>query len=88
MAGESAIFQSEELGPEDRARETAVIQLRRAEGICRCDFKAQTGFDLASLLGERLGHYLSIGLLEELGEQIFLTNQGKCVADSIFADLL
>src|SRR5205814_1728793 len=35
LAGEPATFQSEELGPEERARETIAVQLRRAEGIER-----------------------------------------------------
>src|SRR5262249_251299 len=46
LAGASAAFQTEELAPEERARETMAVQLRRAEGIDRRAFRAQTGFDL------------------------------------------
>src|SRR5262249_50857771 len=51
LAGEPATFQSEELGPEERARETIGVQLRRAEGIDRDAFRRQTGFELDALAG-------------------------------------
>ena len=35
LAGESPTFQSEQLGPRDRAFETMATQLRRADGIDR-----------------------------------------------------
>src|SRR5262249_59961710 len=41
LAGEPATFQREELGPEERARETLAVQLRRAEGIDRAAFLVQ-----------------------------------------------
>src|SRR5207247_11167159 len=43
LAGETPTLQSEMLEPEPRARETMAVQLRRAEGIARRDFHAQTG---------------------------------------------
>ena len=46
LSGEPATFQSEELGSEERARETMAVQLRRAEGIDRAAFRIQAGFDL------------------------------------------
>src|SRR5207237_6771719 len=50
-AGESATFQSEQLAPEERARETIAVQLRRADGIERHSFRHQTGFELDTLVG-------------------------------------
>lgn len=47
--GVSPLFQSEELAPVDRARETAAVQLRRVEGIARSAYREQTGFDLDDL---------------------------------------
>src|SRR5262249_51821558 len=54
LAGELATFQSEKLEPEERARETIGLQLRRAEGIDRRSFREQTGFDLDDLVGPAL----------------------------------
>src|SRR5205807_2009272 len=49
LAGESPVFQSEVLDPEERARETMALQLRRIEGIQRGPFYEQTGFHLDKL---------------------------------------
>jgi oxygen-independent coproporphyrinogen-3 oxidase len=88
LAGESPTFQSEELGPEDRAKETAVIQLRRCDGITRAEFQGQTGYSLKALLGEKMAWHISAGLLDDDGERVRLSRRGKCVADGIVADLL
>src|SRR5262245_39762975 len=53
-AGAPTVFQSEELSPEERARETLALQLRRAEGIDRGAFLAQTGHSLDALAGPAL----------------------------------
>jgi oxygen-independent coproporphyrinogen-3 oxidase len=88
LAGESPVFQSEELSPEERARETMAVQLRRAEGIDRPAFRAQTGFDLDHLLGQSLWEQVELGLLKDDGQSICLSRRGKCVADSVIERLL
>src|SRR6185503_14331172 len=50
LAGQSPIAESEQLGPEDSARERLVFALRRLEGIDTADFAAATGYSV-----ERLG---------------------------------
>ena len=88
LAGESPVFQSERLGPRDRAFETVGTQLRRADGIDRPRFREQTGFDLDGLLGERLRGLVEAGLLCDNGVSVALTRQGKCVADGVIEDLM
>src|SRR4051812_16770989 len=44
LSGEAPTFQSECLPPEESARETAAVQLRRAAGVARDRFRKQTGF--------------------------------------------
>lgn len=88
LAGEPATFQSEELGPEERARETMALQFRRAEGIDRTSFAAQTGFDLDALAGEAIARHVDLGLLADDGVFVRLTRQGKCVADTLIRNLL
>ena len=87
-AGESTTLQSETLPPEERARETMAIQLRRAEGIHRRDFLQQTGFDLDALAGPILQRQAALGLIIEDGMGVRLTRQGKYVADTLVAQLL
>jgi len=88
LAGESPTFQSEELGPEERACETIGVQLRRAEGIERDAFRRQTGFGLEALVGPKMRHHVDLGLLVDDGVRVRLTRRGKCVADAMICDLL
>jgi len=88
LAGESPTFQSEELDPESRAFETIATQLRRSEGIDRSRFERQTGYALDQLVAPRLKRLCAIGTLEDTGETVRLTRQGRCVADAVIADLL
>jgi len=87
LAGESCTFQSETLPPEERARETIAVQLRRGEGINRTGFLIQTGFAVDQLAGAALARNVDLGLLEDNGTNIRLTRRGKCVADSLVAGL-
>jgi oxygen-independent coproporphyrinogen-3 oxidase len=88
LAGEPATFQSETLGPEERARETISVQLRRAEGINRPAFLAQTGFDLDSLARQAIERHAALGLVHDDGVNVSLTREGKCVADVLVQDYL
>jgi oxygen-independent coproporphyrinogen-3 oxidase len=88
QAGESPTVQFEELPPEERARETMAMQLRRAEGIDRCAFREQTGFDLDSLAGRAVARHVELELLADDGERVRLTRQGKYVADAVITGLL
>jgi oxygen-independent coproporphyrinogen-3 oxidase len=88
LAGEPATFQAEELGPEERARETMAVQLRRCDGIDRKAFRTQTGFDLDALAGARLTALVGQGLLCDDGVRVRLTRAGKYVADGVIERLL
>jgi oxygen-independent coproporphyrinogen III oxidase len=88
LSGESPTFQSEELSPPERARETMAVQLRRAEGIGRGPFREQTGFDLDAVAGPALAQVVGLALLTDDGEQVRLTRQGKYVADAVIERLL
>jgi oxygen-independent coproporphyrinogen-3 oxidase len=88
LSGESVTWQSEELPPEERARETMAIQLRRAEGIDRSAFRTQTGFDLDAVAGAALTLLAEQGFLADDGKGVRLTRRGKYVADTVIERLL
>lgn len=88
LAGEPATFQYEVLGPEERARETMALQLRRSNGIDRRGFRDQTGFDLDALTGAALARQVELGLIEDHGAGVHLTRRGKCVADAVIREFL
>jgi oxygen-independent coproporphyrinogen-3 oxidase len=87
VAGESPVFQTEQLGAEDRARETMALNLRRAEGIDRQAFTSRAGFQLDEIAGPSLQRNIERGLLEDNGQSVKLSRRGKCVADAVIADL-
>ena len=86
--GRPAFFISEELGPRERAFETIAVQLRRAEGIDRDTFKVQTGFDMDGLIGKSIEGLVGLRLADDREAAVSLTRSGKCVADSIIAQLM
>src|SRR5438552_94375 len=88
MAGQPAAFQSEVLEPEDRARETIALQLRRSDGIERRAFYNQTGFELDHLAGATLTQQVDLGLIEDNGTTVRLTRKGKCVADAVIREFM
>jgi oxygen-independent coproporphyrinogen-3 oxidase len=88
LAGEPAAFQEETLPPEERARETLAVQLRRAEGIDRGAFRVQTGFEVDALGGPAIARHVELGLLQDDGAGVRLTRQGKYVADAVISALL
>lgn len=87
-SGQSAVFQSEELAPEERARETLALNLRRTEGICRSTFIQQTGFSIDKLAGKAIAKQIANRLLEDDDTSVRLTRKGKCLADSVIESLL
>lgn len=88
LTGKSGTQTSEELPPEERARELLALGLRRAEGISRAEFQQQTRFTLESLIGDTVCKYAALGLLEDDGKNVRLTRAGRFVADSIVVDCL
>ncbi len=88
LSGESVTWQSEELPPEERARETMAVQLRRAEGIDRSAFRTQTGYDLDAVAGAALTLLAEQGFLADDGSGVRLTRRGKYVSDTVIERLL
>ncbi len=88
-SGEPATGPSEELSPEDRARETAVLMLRRTgTGLDRADFRHRTGFEIDGLAGPAVERYSRIGYLEDDGTRLRLSREGVFVADRVMAAFL
>lgn len=86
--GESPIYQSESLDPEPRARETAILNLRRAEGIELELFHQQTGFDFRELAGRALAEFVGMGLMIDTGSTVRLTRPGFLLADGLFSRIV
>jgi oxygen-independent coproporphyrinogen-3 oxidase len=80
---------SEQLPPEARARETAILNLRRTRlGIDRAEFTARTGFQLDDLCGPALERHRQAGLIVDDHRRVRLSRAGLFLADTVMADLL
>ncbi len=80
--------QSETLLPEERARETAMLHLRRTAGLMRAEFRAQTGFAVDDLAPAALRRWTEHELLADDGAGVRLTRAGLMVADGVLASFL
>jgi oxygen-independent coproporphyrinogen-3 oxidase len=88
-AGQSARGPSERLDPEGRARETAMLMLRRTMlGIDRDDYQRRTGYSLDELLGFELSRFVDQGLLEDDGRRLRFSPQGIFLADRVLRELV
>jgi oxygen-independent coproporphyrinogen-3 oxidase len=88
-AGEPATGPIEELSPEERARETAVLMLRRTTlGLERADFRRRTGFDIDEIAGRAIDRHRASGYLEDDGDRLRLSREGVFVADQVMAAFL
>ncbi|QDT71983.1 radical SAM family heme chaperone HemW [Lacipirellula limnantheis] len=88
QTGVSAIFEQEELAPEQRARELLVLGLRRLEGVQRSTFAMKSGFEMDQLAGRAIGKFVELGLLSDDGSRVKLTREGLFVSDALWPELL
>jgi coproporphyrinogen III oxidase-like Fe-S oxidoreductase len=76
------------LDPESRARETAILNLRRVEGISRANFIETTGYRIDDLAGDPIQQFVEHGFLTDDGETICFTRAGFLLADGILARIV
>ena len=86
--GQSPAEEVEELAPEARARELAMLNLRMTDGIILREFQAQTGFDALCLFDQAIRTHRAAGLLEVTADAVRLTPQALPIADSVLVDFV
>ncbi len=75
FSGRASNVSIRDLAPEERARETLMLNLRRSEGVDRRRFFEQTAYDLHDLARPTIDRYLDLGLLSEDEAGIRLTRR-------------
>lgn len=88
LGGLSGVAMSEELAPDHRAREAIVLGLRQLDGIRRAEFRTLTGFDLDSLASDTITREVAAGRIEDFGEGIRITHEGRFFADPVMIAFL
>lgn len=87
-AGRSPRVEQEQRSTEQRARETAMLELRLTEGIDRRRFEQRYGRDPVELFAEPIQRHGTRGLLEATTTHLRLTRPGLLLADTVIADFL
>ncbi len=88
-AGQPPGGPSETLDAPGRARETAMLMLRRTIlGIDRADYLSRTGYSLDEIGGEAVTRFAREGLLEDDGRRVRLTREGRFLADRVLCEFV
>ncbi|OAI57738.1 coproporphyrinogen III oxidase [Planctomyces sp. SCGC AG-212-M04] len=86
--GASAPGLTEELSPEERAREALMLGLRQRTGIDIPQFEARFDVSLEALAGPTIQRMQTAGWLEHDENRLRLTDEGVFVADTVVSELL
>ncbi|MCK4341437.1 MAG: radical SAM family heme chaperone HemW [Phycisphaerae bacterium] len=86
--GRSPWSEQEQLPPERRVRESAMLALRLTAGLERRRFQERYGTDPAELFAAAVERHVKTGLLEADDAGLRLTRAGLLVADTVMADFL
>ncbi|MDD5073184.1 MAG: radical SAM family heme chaperone HemW [Candidatus Omnitrophica bacterium] len=92
-AGKSTVTSSERLTRDRKAKETAAVKIRTAEGIDFGWFKEKTGFDLRELEADALRKLSGTGLIKYKkfagkGAGVALTKKGFLFCDTVSSELI
>lgn len=74
-------------GPAEKA-ETLMLALRKREGICLADYGQRFGEDLDVSFGETIEKCIGLGVLEQTGTHLRLTQRGLFLANEVFVELM
>lgn len=68
--------------------ETLMLGLRLREGVRRAAFEARHGVTLDAVYGAQVAHFVALGLLEDDGVAVRLTQRGRLVANEVIVRFL
>jgi oxygen-independent coproporphyrinogen III oxidase len=83
-----AIVEDEDIGRELEMAETAMLALRLTEGLSLADFAARYKQGFWPTFAARLDDVRPLGLLEEAGGRVRLSERGRMLGNEVFARLL
>jgi oxygen-independent coproporphyrinogen-3 oxidase len=86
--GASAPGLTEELSPEERAREALMLGLRQRAGIEIRQFETRFDVSLKALAGQTIQRMQTAGWLRHENSRLQLTDEGVFVADTVVSELL
>jgi len=87
-AGRNPWIDREELGNEERFRETVIMGLRMIKGVSISELHGRFNIDLLTYYGPTLTSLLEQGLVVRENDRIFLSPNGLPVANRVMAELV
>lgn len=85
-SGQPTSTQSETPSPTEIACQTAVLNLRRINGINIDQYKTKTGYDLMELFKQEIENNIKLELIELTDGSLRLTRKALPIADSVLCD--
>ncbi len=83
-----AVVECETISPELEMAETAMLGLRLVDGLSLTDFAERFGQSFDTALGPRVADVRALGLLQQIGDHIRLTERGRLLGNEVFERVL
>lgn len=81
-------FQGERLKRSEEMEEFMFLGLRKTKGVSREVFRKTFGEDMDGIYGKAITKMRKLGMLEESGDRVFLTERGIDVSNTVFVEFL
>jgi oxygen-independent coproporphyrinogen III oxidase len=83
-----AVVECETISPELEMAETAMLGLRLVDGLSLTDFADRFGQSFDTTLGPRVADVRALGLLQQIGDHLRLTERGRLLGNEVFERVL
>jgi oxygen-independent coproporphyrinogen III oxidase len=83
-----AVVETEAIPATLEMAETAMLGLRLVEGLSLADFARRYGQSFERVFGDRLADVQALGLIEQTGDLLHLTEHGRLLGNEVFLRLL
>ena len=87
-AGEIAVDFVESTSFEMAMSETMMLGMRLSEGMAKSEFERRFGISMVGVYGQEISKLVSTGLIEDDGDRIVLTRQGKLLGNNVFESFI
>ena len=81
-------FHGDDLGVEEQMEETMFLGLRMMRGISKTEFEVKFCKKMENIYGKPLEKLVKLGLIEEKGDYIHLTERGIDISNAVFVEFM
>ena len=86
--GEIAVDFVEVTSFEMAMSETMMLGMRLSGGIAKSEFEHRFGISMSDVYGQEISKLVATGLIEDDGDRIRLTRQGKLLGNNVFESFI